>query len=343
VTFLRDNLGKTYDPSWFLKTVETIFNMIFLAELISRLIADNKRFLFSGWNIFDFVIVALSLFDESKKYKIGNVTGVNASATKTIRVFRLLRTLKIIRVVRAFRELRIVLLSVFSCLRQLFWTMLLLFLILYITAVLLLSILAQEGDQAFNGGDMADIRLRLFGDLPRTLVTMFQCTTNGLDWEEASRSLEEVIDGPIPPLLVMILFNAITVFALMNTVTGLFVDQAISASAQDTRNVMLEEREAREAAMVFMKQKITTASKGKKYINLKNLTEVAADKTAIEIFKKFGIDFRDVMTFYDCVADSDRTIKASQLDQFLKGIFRLSGQASATEMVALAYNLSRLK
>jgi hypothetical protein len=343
VTYLKENPDQEYIDAIWLQTSETVFNIIFLGELISRLASDNRYFLHSGWNIFDFVIVFLALFDEVKKYNIFETPGLNASATRVVKVFRLLRTLKIIRVIRAFRELRIVLMSMMSSMRQLFWTLLLLFLMMYIVSVLLLSILAQEGPRAYAMSGEGPVRVRLFGDLQRTLVTMFQCATNGLNWEEPSRALEEVIDGPIPPIGVMIAFNAITFFALLNTVTGLFVDQALRSSDEDNRNVMLEEREEREGMIVDLRSKFTNAVEGKHFINLKAMHQVCSDYKTMEYFRRFEIDFRDFFTFFDLVAEPDRTIQMAQLDSFLHAAFRLKGKASQTELVALAYNSGKLK
>jgi len=319
---------------------ETVFAVIFLLELIARMIAFHRRFPFSFWNIFDFVVVMAAVLEECLKYGIGGDTiAVKLSVFRMMRVFKLLRTLRIIRVVRVFRELRIVLASMMAALRQLVWTLFLLMILIYMVSVLILTELTSK-EGAYHVEPPNSVHIGYFSDLPRSLVTMFQCTTFGLPWERVTTSLE-----PFMPWIsgVWVLYMGFVVFAFMNTVTGLFVDEALKSSQDDHRNVMLEEVNKREELVKRVTGEVVAASGGGAYINSHALRNACRQECFQRCLKEFDIDSRDVFTFFDMVADSGHCIQREYLEGFIRGCFRLKGKASNTELVALAYKLNTLQ
>lgn len=56
------------------------FNMIFAAEIILKLLSDKHRFFYKGWNVFDFLIVAIAFIPGNGAFSI-------------LRVFRIFRAL----------------------------------------------------------------------------------------------------------------------------------------------------------------------------------------------------------------------------------------------------------
>ena len=80
----------TYDISHSAKLVvmvlEFIIMLVFLFELIVKFIAEGSKpwnFFHSGWNLFDFIIVAASFFP------------ISGSEVMVLRLIRLLRVLKL--------------------------------------------------------------------------------------------------------------------------------------------------------------------------------------------------------------------------------------------------------
>ena len=103
--------------------IDVCFITVFLVEILLRLYAHGLVFFKSGWNIFDFVIVAFSLIP-------GN--GVFSC-------FRVMRALRIFRTARLFARignLRIIVTAMLKALPNLVWLLVLLFIFFYIFAVL---------------------------------------------------------------------------------------------------------------------------------------------------------------------------------------------------------------
>ena len=127
----------------------TIF---FVIEISIRFIASNdkKNFFKDGWNVFDTLIVVVSLIpvENSDMALIGRL----------VRVFRVLRMVSIVP------ELRILINSLLKAMPQLSYVMLLMFIIFYIYGAV--------GSFFFD-----DINPVLWGDIATSMLTLFRVMT----------------------------------------------------------------------------------------------------------------------------------------------------------------------
>merc|ERR1719469_1185092 len=69
-----------------------------------------------------------------------------------------------------------------------------------------------------------------WGSLVSSMYTLFKSFTSGVDWEHAVKPLSEVNPGMVP---VFTLFVCFAHFAVLNVVTGVFVQSAIDNAALD--------------------------------------------------------------------------------------------------------------
>jgi voltage-gated sodium channel len=132
--------------------LNAIILAIFVAELAIRITAHGLRFgafLRDGWNLFDFVIVTLSL-----------LPGVGAFAT----VARMARVLRVARLVSVSPKLRLIVGTMTRSIPSLAHVSLLLALLLYLYAVIGVNLFgAHDGEH--------------WGSLGRALLTLFQMLT----------------------------------------------------------------------------------------------------------------------------------------------------------------------
>eukprot|EP00929_Paragymnodinium_shiwhaense_P007858 TRINITY_DN111776_c0_g1_i1.p1 TRINITY_DN111776_c0_g1~~TRINITY_DN111776_c0_g1_i1.p1 ORF type:complete len:781 (-),score=144.87 TRINITY_DN111776_c0_g1_i1:141-2483(-) len=329
--------------------METVFCILFFGECVARLTVQKRRYFCAAWNWFDVMVVGAAVFEECLKYGVGgNTLFGSLSVFRIVRIMKITRTLRIIRVVRVFRELRIVVMAMVNCLRSLFWTLLLLFVLQYVMAILILMELTSdravqvhsELSESFAVSTYSEYRTKYFPNLVRCLLTLFQSVTGGLEWSQASLALEEVTPW-IP--VVWVLFMASVCFAIGNTVTGFFVDHAIKCAQDDARNVMLEESEEREVMIAEVRQsfyKVDTEGHG--VITRSKLGVVLAQPKMARCLKRYDIDPKDVFTYFDIVCDADRTISLAEIDAFVRGCFRLKGVARSLDLVCLSYRQQSL-
>jgi voltage-gated sodium channel len=93
---------------------------VFVVEIALKLVARGRRFFTSGWNVFDFLIVSISLLP----------------AAGPLEILRALRILRVLRLLSQVPRLRAIVESLMRALPGMGWTALLLMLVFYIFAVM---------------------------------------------------------------------------------------------------------------------------------------------------------------------------------------------------------------
>jgi len=174
---------------------------IFVIELILKIIAYNKDFIKSGWNIFDFIIVAISLVPNLQFF----------SALRTLRVLRVLRTLKSLRVLRmvsGFKKLRIIATSIVESIPGILWTGFLLLIEFYVFAILGTTMFGQQFPD-------------WFGSIGESFYTLFQVMTLESWSMGISRPVMEVYSWA---WLYFVPFVICSAFIVMNVVVGIVVN-----------------------------------------------------------------------------------------------------------------------
>ncbi len=191
--------AKTYDiPERILSLVhilDWLITFIFLTEIIIRFLGEEnkKDFFKQGWNIFDTLIVVVSLIpvEDSQLAIVGRL----------IRIFRVLRMVSIIP------ELRMLLNSLLIALPQLGYIVALMFIIFYIYA-------------AIGSTFFADINPVLWGDIAISMLTLFRVMTFE-DWTDVQYETMEVYPFSWIYYISFIFFTA---FAFLNMVIGVVVN-----------------------------------------------------------------------------------------------------------------------
>ncbi len=183
--------------------LDTLCLAIFVIELILKLIAYRGTFFKSGWNVFDFLIVAVSLMP----------------ASEGLSVLRALRILRVLRVVSAAPSLRRVVDGLFSALPGMGSVFLLMAIIFYIGSVISTKLF---------GADFPE----WFGDLGLSAYTLFQIMT----LESWSMGIvRPVMESHPYAWLFFLPFILATTFAVVNLLVGLVVNTMQDAYQEESR------------------------------------------------------------------------------------------------------------
>jgi len=202
--------AKTYDisPQLFsiIKWLDYSITLFFLIEISIRFFAEeNKwRFFKSGWNIFDSLIVIVSL--------------IPIENSELALVGRLIRIFRVLRMVSVIPELRTLLNSLLKALPQLGYVALLMFIIVYIYAAV--------GTTFF-----AHINATLWGDITVSMLTLFRVMTFE-DWTDVM--YETMAVYPISWLF-YITFIFLNAFAFLNMLIGIVVNTMDKENAEQWR------------------------------------------------------------------------------------------------------------
>ena len=186
-----------------IKTLDGLCLIIFVIELALKLLAYRSSFFKNGWNLFDFVIVAISLAPNGQSFS----------------VLRALRIFRILRVVSAAPRLRRVVEGFVTALPGMASVFLLMGIIFYIGAVIATKLFGSAFPE-------------WFGSLARSAYSLFQIMT-----------LESWSMGIVRPVMeefsyawaFFIPFIMVTTFAVVNLLVGLIVNSMQDAH-QDEEN-----------------------------------------------------------------------------------------------------------
>ncbi len=177
---------------------------IFTVELGIKLYVYKKNFFKDNWNLFDFLIVAISWIPTG---------GVFSS----FRVFRILRTLRALRLITQLERLRIIVQAIIDSIPNVSWASVLLLIIFYIFAIMGTTLYGQDFPVEF-------------GSLPKSMFTLFQIMTLEA-WADIARDI--MTKYPLA-WIYFISFILVSSFIVMNVIVGVVVN-AISEISQDVK------------------------------------------------------------------------------------------------------------
>lgn len=190
-----------------LHSLDKIALGIFVAELLIKLYARGWRFFQDGWNVFDFIVVAIALIP----------------ASGPLAVLRSLRILRVLRLLSVVPQMRSVIAALVTAIPGMFSIVGLISLIFYVSAVLTTNFYAAN----FN---------EWFGSLGASMYTLFQVMT----LESWSMGIVRPVMAEHPYAWVFFVpFILITSFAVINLFIGVIVDAM--QSQQNDKNQARED------------------------------------------------------------------------------------------------------
>lgn len=184
--------------------IDKIILTIFVIEILLKLFAYGFGFFKSGWNIFDFSIVAIALLP----------------ASGALAVLRSLRIFRSLRLIKNVPKLRFIVESLFHSLPSLVWIFVLLALVFYVFSVI--------GTKLF-GADYP----QWFGTLATSMFSLFQIMTLE-GWAEISREIMEKY--PLANIY-FILFILLASYTTLN----IFIAIVVNTMAEVQQKVSTEE------------------------------------------------------------------------------------------------------
>ena len=223
-----------------LGSLDIAVTLFFLFEITVRFIAheDKRTFFKSGWNIFDTLVVVVSLIpiQDSEMALLGRL----------IRIFRVLRMVSIVP------ELRVLINSLLRALPPLSYVVLLMFIIFYIYG-------------AFGSYLFADINEELWGNISVAMLTLFRVMTFE-DWTDV---MYETMAVYSISWAFYLSFIFLTAFAFLNMVIGIVVrvmedehSKAVQEAEPDQPDLRTLQAEIRELKQMVAQIGDGAASRG---------------------------------------------------------------------------------
>ncbi len=193
-----------------INALDTIILSLFVIEIALRLYAYGWAFWRDGWNVFDFIVVAVALFPET-----GNFS-----------VLRSLRVIRAFRLISAVKSVRRVVNGLIYALPGMGAVILLLLIMFYVFSVMATKL-------------YADVSPEYFGTLGLSAFSLFKVMTLE-GWPEIA---DAVIEKDRGAYFFFIVYILVTSFAVLNLFIGIIVD----AMQREQEQLLQEDREREEA------------------------------------------------------------------------------------------------
>lgn len=314
-------------------TCEGIFCAIFTTELAIRLANQRLSFFRDSevwrWNVFDMILVALQWIEIFGIF-FSDTVETNVTFLRLLRLLRLLRVFRLLRLLHYFGELAVVMSAIAASMKSLIGTLVLLLMLVYVGGITFTQIvLTHRLDMNLKGIVESDDLAFWWGDLRRSILSLFESVLSGVEWGEPLSPLFDI------SALVGLLFVAYVVFALlamMNVVTGIFVQSALEhANAKKSSSL------SDHVGTLFDKLELEGGK-----ISFPEYIAVMDDPLVREHLMQSGIEPSDAKGLFRFISrgDHEETVDAQEL---LETFVRLGCSARIMDIMSLKYRIERLQ
>jgi len=340
--------------------VQTLFNSFFALELFFRMFAERLSFFTCKdkvWNLLDLALVGSSMF-MVVVMAIASSARDAADKRQQFQTMRLLRIARCVRVLRIFRvsrfveELRLMLFLIMCSFRSLLWVFVLLIGVMYIFAIVFTKAGAEYMLSVASGHDVpVDGLSENYGTVLGSMFTLLKAAFGGGDWAELMKPLW---DAGYVYGIIFLLYELFMLLAVLNIVTGVFVDNTTKLAQGDKDRVIQEEMDSYNCSVKDLRELFLDvmheqgAAKGiETQQDLQNLTITRSDFEEIlthekmeAYFRVLGLDISEGRVLFGLLdTDGDGNIG---VEDFTSGCLRLRGGAKEIDIMTLIQGNKRV-
>jgi len=215
----------------------------------------------------------------------------------------------------------------------LFWSILMISIMMYMFGLCFLQAvtlyLNENVREDVDEQTYEDIKYFWSGVL-QSMMTLFWAVTGGADWEPLAKPIGQADSFFYGLFFFYIAFAA---FAVLNVLTGMFVDTAMKVAQQDEENVV-EELINRPEVVEFKRHvQETLTDVPPKFITKEFVHESADDGVVMKFQKALEINHDDCNRVF-AMMDSDHKGMVD-IDEFVKGCCHCQGSVSGLDMIFL--------
>lgn len=172
-----------------------------------------------------------------------------------------------------------------------------------------------------------------FGTLGRSILSLYMAMAGGRSWGEYYHFLDSI---PWMYQAIFLLFLTFTIFAVLNIVTGVFVDSAVRANTDSRQVVIQEELDAKKDMLRDLQNLFHQMDEdGDGSLTIQEFCSRLDDERVVAYFKALKLDIHDTVALFQ-VLDCDASQEVD-VDEFLDGCYQLQGEARSidTKMMRL--------
>ncbi|CAE7411387.1 Scn8a [Symbiodinium natans] len=335
-----ENFSKGIDPDFavpaFMIGLQVSFTAFFAIELQLHWWSEGfLGFLKSedvGWHVLDILCVAVGVVDcildlEERTHPGQHSVLSQFTVVRGIRVVRILRVVRASRVMQMCRELRMMVFSTVNCLKSVLWITIIFSVIFYMFAIVFTSGVVSYLDtvELRRSSEHSDLQT-YFGSLSHSMLSLYMAMAGGNNWTVYYSALASMDNGGIY-CSVFLLYITFMLFAVVNIVTGVFVDAAMQSSRADQSVVVQHELETKKHYLDSLKALYEAIDEDSSGMITREMLEASfQNESVLAYLSALKLNTPDASTLFDLL-DFDQS-DAIDIDEFLLGCYNLHGDAS---------------
>ncbi|CAK0824818.1 unnamed protein product [Prorocentrum cordatum] len=267
-----------------------------------------------------------------------SATAKTLTVARLLRLFRFTRIFRVIRVIRFLQNFRIMIYAIVQSFGTLVWVFVVLIFFKFFFAMIFMNGATDyfSRDEA-DFDDMAPKIEELFGDLPYSLLTLFEAITGGRDWHEVVPVLLAIHPTYV---IVFITYIFFMVFLVLNVVVGGVVKTTSEVYKRDKQLIVEEEQErlrryCEEIKGFFRQADLDNSGT----LSWEEFYEYLHDDKIKAYFQTLELDISQAHVLF-MLLDSDESNEVA-IDEFVDGCMRLKGQARSIDVNFLLYEVEK--
>jgi hypothetical protein len=303
--------------------IDCCFFLFFFAEMIVRMSQHYWHYFSDSWNLFDYFVISLSLFDITAAIITGE-TGKFRLAL-AIRILRVARIVRYIRGMKMFYRLWMTIRGFMDAMRTMLWVALMLLIIVYCCSIAMLTVLQDQIDEEWLVRDV------YFGTVFRCMWTIIQLITFDA-W--AVNILVPVM--PLSWVAATILFFMIIIgsFGVINVIVAVLVESARTNSEENkayAAKVMekMDQELLRDLGRCFKE----ADDDGSGELDQQEFEEFIHTPVVFNKMRMLGISMDEATELFE-VIDADESGGITP-EEYINGLKKLRGQARGQDLVQL--------
>jgi len=308
-----------------------IFGLMFLMEVVMKVIALKVKFVKSIWNLFDTVVVLLWLLEEVIRH-----INFDATIIRLGRMARLARLTRMVRTIQAFDSLQVLVGSIQASASALFWSSCLLLLIQMMVGLFLHNLLMDFMSNAHADPDMRIEVYNYFGSFSRSMISMFELTL--ANWPQICWTLVNGVSEWYG--FIVVAYKLVVGFAVYVVVTGVFLHETFKVASSDDELMLVQKQRATNNHVKKMERlfkEADTSCDG--LIDREEFKKVLMIDKVKTWLSAMELEVSDPDLLFDFLDDGDEAITVAEL---IDGVARLKGSARNIDLVALMHNVNKV-
>jgi len=310
----------------FFRVTDWIFLTFFILEAALRLFVYRRRFFRMsgwGWNVFDLFLIVIQFTEEVVIRHA--VRGKDLWSTLLLRIVRVLRTIKLFRVMGHVAEFRLLVMCILHSFKSFLWAVALLLLLNFCVATYLVQVISSSRHAGVLSQAEWESLREWYGSLGGAVFSIFLGLTGGVDWND----IVVPIKDPVPEAAwIFIVFMLFAILALLNIVSGTFVQNAIDR-AEEVKQI----NKVQQARKMFKSLDVDSSG----FIGFSELNDHLDNPEVQGYFRSVDVDLSEARCLFDMLDMNDSgTI---DFEEFLSGCIRLQGPARSLDLLMVARDM----